>query len=179
MKLRYFLRGLGAGIIFTAVVMGISGKAKEPVMLTDNEIMARARALGMVTKEEKIEEELNGLLEGIEEKEKVEEDKKEEQKTEEQFYAFVHELSIGNESSGTLVCSDFRNGNQALSFILTLISTDVARKAFNEKTEYDSDWLTLKFTEDNIDGRFARLMLKFKKREDVPSYTVVFALANR
>ena len=53
------------------------------------------------------------------------------------------------------------------------------RKAFNEKTEYDSDWMTLKYTEDNIDGGFARLMLKFKKREDVPSYTVVFASANR
>ena len=106
-------------------------------------------------------------------------EKSEEQKTEEQFYAFVHELSIGNESFETLVCSDFRNGNQALSFILTLISTDVARKAFNEKTEYDSDWMTLKYTEDNIDGGFARLMLKFKKREDAPSYTVVFASANR
>lgn len=106
-------------------------------------------------------------------------EKSEEQKTEEQFYAFVHELSIGNESSGTLVCYDFRNGNQALSFILTLISTNEARTAFGNMEEYDSDWLELKYTEDNVGGGFARLMLKFKKRENVPSYTVVFASANR
>ena len=72
MKLRYFLRGLGAGILFTAIVMGISGKAKEQVTITDNEIIARARALGMVTKEEKIEEELNGLLESVGKKEDTE-----------------------------------------------------------------------------------------------------------
>lgn len=106
-------------------------------------------------------------------------EKSEEQKTEEQFYAFVHELSIGNESSGTLVCYDFRNGNQALSFILTLISTNEARTAFGNKEEYDSEWLELKYTEDNVGGGFARLMLKFKKREDVSSYTVVFASGNK
>lgn len=106
-------------------------------------------------------------------------EKSEEQKTEEQFYAFVHELSIGNESSGTLVCYDFRNGNQALSFILTLISTNEARTAFGNKEEYDSEWLELKYTEDNVGGGFARLMLNFKKREDVSSYTVVFASGNK
>ena len=106
-------------------------------------------------------------------------EKSEEQKTEEQFYAFVHELSIGNESFETLVCSDFRNGNQALSFILTLISTNEARTAFGNKEEYDSEWLELKYTEDNVGGGFARLMLKFKKREDVSSYTVVFASGNK
>lgn len=45
MKLKYYLRGLGIGILVTAVIMGIaSGKRK----MTDEEVRARARELGMV-----------------------------------------------------------------------------------------------------------------------------------
>ena len=45
MKLKYYLRGLGIGIIVTAVIMGIvSGKKT----LSDREIKERAAALGMV-----------------------------------------------------------------------------------------------------------------------------------
>lgn len=45
MKLKYYLRGLGIGIIVTAVIMGIiSGKER----LSDREIKERAAALGMV-----------------------------------------------------------------------------------------------------------------------------------
>lgn len=47
MKLKYYLRGLGIGIIVTAVIMGIaSGNRKET--LSDREIKERAAALGMV-----------------------------------------------------------------------------------------------------------------------------------
>ncbi|MBQ7359670.1 MAG: hypothetical protein IJW63_06230 [Lachnospiraceae bacterium] len=47
MKLRYYMRGLGIGVIVTAILMGIAlGGDKEK--LTDAEIMARARELGMV-----------------------------------------------------------------------------------------------------------------------------------
>lgn len=47
MKLRYYMRGLGIGVIVTAILMGISlGGDKEK--LTDAEIMARAKELGMV-----------------------------------------------------------------------------------------------------------------------------------
>lgn len=106
-------------------------------------------------------------------------EKPEEQKTEENFYDFVYELSAGNESSKTLVYTQYTNKNQAFSFILTHFSSNEAREAFNEKEKYDSDWLELKYTEDNVDGGFAKLMLKFKKREDVPSYTVVFASDNK
>ncbi len=62
MKLKYFLRGLGVGIIFTVMVLGISGGNVEKETLTDNEIMARARELGMVTKDEKLEETLSQIL---------------------------------------------------------------------------------------------------------------------
>lgn len=47
MKLRYYLRGLGIGIVVTALLMGLTkGGAKET--LSDDEIIARAEALGMV-----------------------------------------------------------------------------------------------------------------------------------
>ena len=51
MKLKYYLRGLGIGIIITTLVLMIaySGYTKE---LTDEEIIARAGELGMVMKED-------------------------------------------------------------------------------------------------------------------------------
>lgn len=46
MKRKFYLRGLGIGILVTAVIMGIaSGRNKQ---MTDEEIKARARELGMV-----------------------------------------------------------------------------------------------------------------------------------
>lgn len=45
MKLKFYLRGLGIGILVTAVIMGIaSGRNRQ---MTDEEIKARARELGM------------------------------------------------------------------------------------------------------------------------------------
>lgn len=46
MKLRYYLRGLGIGIIVTALIMGIAAGDARP--LTDAEIRAAAQQLGMV-----------------------------------------------------------------------------------------------------------------------------------
>lgn len=44
MKLKYYLRGLGIGILVTALIMG----ATDGKELTDEEIKARAIQLGMV-----------------------------------------------------------------------------------------------------------------------------------
>ncbi|MGN0401000.1 MAG: hypothetical protein ACI4HQ_01910 [Acetatifactor sp.] len=46
MKLRYYLRGLGIGMVVTALLMGLITRERLP--LTDAEIKARARELGMV-----------------------------------------------------------------------------------------------------------------------------------
>ena len=46
MKLKYYLRGLGIGIIVTAILMGAATKGKAE--MTDEEIKARAAELGMV-----------------------------------------------------------------------------------------------------------------------------------
>lgn len=47
MKLKYYLRGLGIGIIITTAIMSFT---RQPEKLTDTQIKARARELGMVEK---------------------------------------------------------------------------------------------------------------------------------
>ena len=49
MKLRYQMRGLGIGIVVTALLMGVTGREKLP--LSDAEIRAKALSLGMVDAE--------------------------------------------------------------------------------------------------------------------------------
>lgn len=48
MKLKYFLRGLGAGIIFSAVIMLVAYMTSGGYKLSDREIISRAEKLGMV-----------------------------------------------------------------------------------------------------------------------------------
>lgn len=47
MKLRYYLRGLGIGMVVTALLMGFA--TKDLRAMTDEEIMQRAKELGMVS----------------------------------------------------------------------------------------------------------------------------------
>ena len=47
MKLKYYLRGMGIGIILTAIVMGFALGGRKAT-LSDAEIIQRAKALGMV-----------------------------------------------------------------------------------------------------------------------------------
>ena len=49
MKLRYYMRGLGRGIIVTAILLSISLHAKNKPM-TDEQVIARAKELGMEEK---------------------------------------------------------------------------------------------------------------------------------
>jgi hypothetical protein len=51
MKIKYFLRGLGMGIIFSAVLILATGGTKKQA-LTNEEIIARASLLGMVMPED-------------------------------------------------------------------------------------------------------------------------------
>lgn len=51
MKLKYFLRGLGIGIVFTAV-MGIAFARAEQKPVTEEEIIQKAAKLGMLTQEQ-------------------------------------------------------------------------------------------------------------------------------
>lgn len=54
MKLKYYMRGLGVGIIVTALLMGVALSGRKE-MMTDEEIRERALEMGMV-------EEENGVL---------------------------------------------------------------------------------------------------------------------
>ena len=59
MNLKYYLRGLGVGIVVTALIMGISlGGKKES--LSNEEIKARAKELGMVEASTTLADELTG-----------------------------------------------------------------------------------------------------------------------
>lgn len=102
-----------------------------------------------------------------------------EQMTEENFYKFMQELSAGSHSSETLVCTEFPNKEQAFSFIITLFGSDAERKAFAEKSEYETAMLKLEYAEEKIEGGFAKLILKFKQRKGEPSYVVTFAPCNK
>ena len=48
MKVKYFIRGLGLGILITALILGISYKAK----YSDEDVILRAKKLGMVFSED-------------------------------------------------------------------------------------------------------------------------------
>lgn len=56
MNLKHFLRGLGTGIVFGALVMFVAFKMSGAVTLEDKEIMKRAEALGMVIGTEEVSE---------------------------------------------------------------------------------------------------------------------------
>lgn len=47
MNLKYYLRGLGLGIVVTAIIMGVATGGKKEA-LTNEEIIARAKELGMI-----------------------------------------------------------------------------------------------------------------------------------
>ena len=47
MKLKYYLRGMGIGIILTAIVMGFALGGRKAT-ISDAEVIERAKALGMV-----------------------------------------------------------------------------------------------------------------------------------
>ena len=48
MKLKYYLRGLGTGIAVTALIIGISSGVSDKNVMTDEEVLARAKQLGLV-----------------------------------------------------------------------------------------------------------------------------------
>lgn len=55
MKFKYYLRGCGIGILFTAIILMISFRSDKNQM-TDSQVMERASELGMITPEKTIPE---------------------------------------------------------------------------------------------------------------------------
>ncbi len=92
MEKKYYFRGFGLGIIVTAVIMGISlsggGKKRE---LTDDEVIARAKELGMI--------ENSNLLESFGEDEE-EGEAAEEQETEEAKAPVKKDVAVAAKQEG-------------------------------------------------------------------------------
>ena len=84
MKLKYYLRGLAVGILVTTVVLMIAGKGHGTTM-TDDEVIARAKQLGMVMEDSKTgdkEDLFSGKDNQKEDTESTQSTEKQEQKTE-------------------------------------------------------------------------------------------------
>ncbi len=75
MKLKYFLRGLGAGIVFSALIMLAAYMTTDAYKISDEEVIKRAEKLGMVMED-------NSIIASTEDKGSSE-DTKEEDTTEE------------------------------------------------------------------------------------------------
>ncbi len=82
MNLKYFLRGLGIGIVGTVIIFNVFGNKPEKEVLTDAEIIERAQTLGMVMEDKKIEETLEQILNNQEQAKQQEEQRKAEEKEE-------------------------------------------------------------------------------------------------
>lgn len=52
MKLKYYLRGIGVGILFSTVLLSVAFRVSSKNEYTDDEIIKRATALGMVMKDD-------------------------------------------------------------------------------------------------------------------------------
>ncbi len=66
MKLKYYMRGLGIGILITTIVLSVGNKKEK---LSNKEIMSKAIELGMVMKEDDNEDYLKKVLENSLDKE--------------------------------------------------------------------------------------------------------------
>ena len=77
MKLKYLLRGIGIGaVLATVIVYFMYGKSDKA--LSDDDIMARARELGMMTVSEFQDKELNSLKDKLHEASEIRQDEKKE-----------------------------------------------------------------------------------------------------
>ncbi|MBO4374017.1 MAG: hypothetical protein J5829_02820 [Lachnospiraceae bacterium] len=82
MKLKHYLRGLGLGIIVSTLIVsaGKNGRAAE---LSNDEIKAKARQLGMVEEDEMLLSEAQSLAKQAEEKDREQKNKEENKQTDE------------------------------------------------------------------------------------------------
>lgn len=65
MKIKYFLRGLGFGILITSLLLGTGTKKSGKTDLNDSQVIERAKELGMLTKEEVKDYKMETALDNI------------------------------------------------------------------------------------------------------------------
>ncbi len=106
----------------------------------------------------------------------IEQNKMPTETTEQMFYDFVrYDLLKGLElTSDTILYFDgFPNANLAYATIISFIVPVSERSAFDKSQRYESDILTIQYTEKQ-DVIFAELLLNFKNRNASPEITVLF-----
>ena len=52
MKLKYYMRGLGIGILFSTLILSVSFRTSSSTQITDKDIIKRAEQLGMIQAED-------------------------------------------------------------------------------------------------------------------------------
>lgn len=169
MKLKYYLRGLGVGVICTAIIMGIALSGNKKETLTDAEIIERARLLGMVMEEEAgsgkedFQQERDGQGEAPEEgaesgsekgsktqdgqpdKEKSEDDGKEEKSGEQPDTAAQDPENVGSNASNN------ENGIVELEIKQGEFSDVVSKKLFQAGLIPDADKFNAYMTQKGVD----------------------------
>ncbi|RDU22402.1 hypothetical protein [Anaerosacchariphilus polymeriproducens] len=148
MKLRYYLRGLGVGVIITTIILSISlyGRNKS---LTDKEIIERAKELGMVEQEKNKNnqsQKLQDLKEEQENQSKETENKKKPEKKEQDIpknkNENVEKKDTTSEKTKEMIQVDITGGlgSNAIAELLfnaKLVDDAVAFNSFLTKNNYD------------------------------------------
>ncbi len=81
MKFKYFLRGLGVGIIFASIISITAFQSSDMNKISDKEVIERAKELGMVEKQESVQDALKHDSKQEDTQEKVTTEKATEQTT--------------------------------------------------------------------------------------------------
>lgn len=77
MKFKYFLRGLGTGIVFSAIVCLVAFMGSDARKISDKEVIERAKELGMIEKQDSVKDMFASEQDKTEESSKNKADKEE------------------------------------------------------------------------------------------------------
>lgn len=160
MEKKYYFRGLGLGIIVTAVIMGIALSGGRKREMTDEEVIARAKELGMIEdsrlldlpgeeteeRKETVDEQENGIGQAAV-KTDVEAAEKKEQEPAEAAQAPPEQAdekpAVGTPESAERSGAAGSNGRDGASAEETSVSTAAVRETprtdTNEMTKQDED----------------------------------------
>jgi gas vesicle protein len=140
MRLKYFLRGLGVGIIFAAIVCLTAYKENTGQELTDAQIIERAKELGMVEEETTVDQ----LMKEREEKSTSEEAASQSDTTEEITEEITEETTTEqSDSQETDTVSEEDQETTAASTEATTQETDTSSNAGMSVTV---EWGTSSYT---------------------------------
>ena len=152
MKLKYYLRGLGIGIVVTAVIMGILSSKSN---ISDAEIIERAHALGMTE---------NGVLSELQQTETDEKTESLSQEATEETFATteaeVQSTETASEEISTIVNqTEVENSSEAMSS-----TEEDAEKKTTADVASDSTNVLQKNTDDKI-----QIVIKSGESSDIVS----------